>query len=193
MRVSAVAVFVFALALPTAAKAQGYLCEDTFQLPETVTECLRSGPEQQLPLPKPKPPTFFERYAALFKGHRLAGEASYYSASLDGSKTANGETYRAARFSAAHLTLPLGCWIEVKSRATGRVIRLRVNDRGPYTGGFVLDLSRSAARFLGVDVAADRRVDIRVIAMPGEKPPEKDEGELAAVTTEESAVSSAAK
>jgi rare lipoprotein A len=193
MKFSACAVFVVALAVAPAAKAQGYLCEDTFQLPETVTECLRFGPEQELSLPKPKPPSFFERYAAMFKGHRLEGEASYYSASLDGGKTANGEIYRAARFSAAHLTLPLGCWIEVKSRATGRVIQLRVNDRGPYTGGFVLDLSRSAARFLGVDVAADRRVDIKVIAMPGEKPPSKEEGALAVVTSEESEVATAAK
>jgi rare lipoprotein A len=129
----------------------------------------------------------------MFKGHRLEGNASYYSASLDGSKTANGETYRAGRYSAAHLTLPLGCWIEVKSRATGRVIQLKVNDRGPYTGGFVLDLSRAAARFLGVDVAADRQVDIRVIAMPGEKPPEKDAPETTAANTEEGAVSSASK
>jgi rare lipoprotein A len=58
----------------------------------------------------------------------------------------------------------------VTSRATGRKIRLRVNDRGPYVRKFVLDLSQAAARVLGVDIAADRRVDIRVIAMPGEEP-----------------------
>jgi len=55
------------------------------------------------------------------------------------------------------------------------MIRLRVNDRGPYSGGFVLDLSRSAARALGVDVDEDRQVDIRVIALPGEDPPSREE------------------
>lgn len=120
--------------------------------------------------------SLFDRFADFAEKHRLRGEASYYSTFFDGRKTANGEIYRNARFSAAHLTLPLGCWVEVRSIATGRKIRLRVNDRGPYTGGFVLDLSQAAARALGVDRAADRRVEITVIAMPGEEPPaEKDQ------------------
>jgi rare lipoprotein A len=68
------------------------------------------------------------------KEHRLTGDASFYSAPFDGRKTANGEIYRNRRFSAAYLTLPMGCWMEVRSRATGRAIRLRVNDRGPYSG-----------------------------------------------------------
>ncbi len=109
-------------------------------------------------------------YAELGSRHRLTGLASYYSAFFDGRKTANGEIYRNARFSAAHLTLPLGCWIEVRARTTGRMIRLRVNDRGPFVKKFVLDLSRSAAQALGVDVAEDRYVEIRVVGLPGEDP-----------------------
>ncbi len=76
--------------------------------------------------------------------------------------------YRNKKLSAAHLTLPLGCWVEVKSRTTGKKLRLRVNDRGPYVNKFVIDLSRLAARALGVDIAEDRTVTIRIIAMPGE-------------------------
>ncbi len=110
------------------------------------------------------------RYTELEGKHRLTGLASYYSASLDGTLTANGEIYRARRFSAAHLTLPLGCWVEIKSRATGKRIRLRVNDRGPYVDKFVIDLSRAAARVLGVDVAEDRTVLIRIVGLPGEAP-----------------------
>ncbi|MGZ8832013.1 MAG: septal ring lytic transglycosylase RlpA family protein [Thermoanaerobaculia bacterium] len=110
------------------------------------------------------------RYARIGAQHRLSGLASYYSTSLDGSLTANGETYRHRRYTAAHLTLPLGCWVEVSARATGRRIRLRVNDRGPYVKKFCLDLSQAAARALGVDVAEDRHVDIRIIALPGESP-----------------------
>ncbi|HET7436777.1 MAG TPA: septal ring lytic transglycosylase RlpA family protein [Thermoanaerobaculia bacterium] len=114
------------------------------------------------------------RYAQLTMKHRLSGLASYYSTFFDGRKTANGEVYRNRRYSAAHLTLPLGSWVEVTSRATGKKIRLRVNDRGPYARKFVLDLSQAAARFLGVDKTEDRYVDIRLIALPGEKPLPED-------------------
>ncbi|HEX2060768.1 MAG TPA: RlpA-like double-psi beta-barrel domain-containing protein, partial [Thermoanaerobaculia bacterium] len=107
---------------------------------------------------------------------------------FDGRKTANGEIFRNARYSAAHLTLPLGTWIEVKSRATGRKLRMRVNDRGPYAKKFCLDLSQAAAKYLGVDRARDRYVEVRIIALPGEEPLPEDvdpsivESELAALT-----------
>lgn len=110
------------------------------------------------------------RYTQLALKHRVQGLASYYSTFFDGRKTANGEIYRNAKYSAAHLTLPLGTWIEVTSRATGRKLRMRVNDRGPYAKKFCLDLSQAAARYLGVDTAPDRHVDIRIIALPGEEP-----------------------
>ncbi len=109
-------------------------------------------------------------YTEIAAHHRMTGLASYYSSFFDGRKTANGEIYRNSRYSAAHLTLPLGCWIEVRARASGKTLRLRVNDRGPYVKKFVLDLSRAAAEYLGVDVAADRHVEMRIIAMPGEDP-----------------------
>jgi rare lipoprotein A len=110
------------------------------------------------------------KYAAVALKHRLNGLASYYSTSLDGTLTANGERYRNKKMSAAHLTLPLGSWVEVTSRATGKKLRLRVNDRGPYVNKFVIDLSQAAARYLGVDVAEDRSVLIRIIGLPGEDP-----------------------
>ena len=110
------------------------------------------------------------RYTALAARYRLHGLASYYSTSLDGTLTANGERYRNHHLSAAHLKLPLGCWVEVTSAATGKSVRLRVNDRGPYVKKFVIDLSQAAARRIGVDVADDRSVQIRIIAMPGEDP-----------------------
>ncbi|PYQ62742.1 MAG: septal ring lytic transglycosylase RlpA family lipoprotein [Acidobacteria bacterium] len=109
------------------------------------------------------------RYTAVESRHRLTGLASYYSNSLDGTLTSNGERYHKKKLSAAHLTLPLGSWVEITSRATGKRIRLRVNDRGPYSK-FVIDLSRRAARALGVDVAEDRSVIIRIIALPGDAP-----------------------
>ena len=114
------------------------------------------------------------KYTQVAVKHRVNGLASYYSSFFDGRKTANGEVFRNGKYSAAHLTLPLGTWVEVKSRATGRKLRLRVNDRGPYAKKFCLDLSQAAARFLGVDVARDRHVDVRIIALPGEEPLAED-------------------
>jgi rare lipoprotein A len=110
------------------------------------------------------------RYARIAAEHRVQGLASYYSSFFDGRRTANGEIFRNRKHTAAHLTLPLGTWIEVTARATGKKLRMRVNDRGPYAKKFCLDLSQAAARQLGVDRARDRYVDIRIIALPGEEP-----------------------
>lgn len=111
-----------------------------------------------------------QRYQELSGKHRVAGLASYYSSFFDGRKTANGEIYRNRKFSAAHLTLPFGTLIEVTARATGKKLRMRVNDRGPFVKKFVLDLSQAAAHALGVDRARDRHVEIRIVALPGEEP-----------------------
>jgi rare lipoprotein A len=143
----------------------------------------------KLPAPPPPPDPFAERllrYTKLALEHRLNGLASYYSTFFDGRKTANGEVYRNRRFSAAHLTLPLGCWVEVTARATGRKLRLRVNDRGPYARKFAIDLSQAAARYLGVDRTPDRHVDIRIIALPGEKPVPDEVAERQSFTVAES-------
>jgi rare lipoprotein A len=165
------------LLIAAPAKAQGYMCEDQFHLEDQDLECYRTGPTvpetPPAPPPAPAPDPLRIRlvnYAKAALNHRLTGLASYYSTSLNGSLTANGERYYNQKLSAAHLTLPLGCWVEVKSKATGRRIRLRVNDRGPYVHKFVIDLSQAAAHSLGVDVAEDRTVEIRIIAMPGETP-----------------------
>lgn len=162
-------------------RAQTFLCEEQLKLDDATMAAFRYGPHQPPPTPPPQAkPVVVEKenpfqlrllkYAALAVKHKLAGLASYYSTSLDGTLTANGERYHNKKLSAAHLTLPLGSWIEVTSRATGKKIRLRVNDRGPYVNKFVIDLSQAAARAIGVDVAADRTVEIRIIALPGEDP-----------------------
>lgn len=188
-----------ALTLLTAAPAtaQSFLCEEEIHLADQDMDCYRMGPElPRLPAPEPPKPTTPDplhkrllNYARFKLNHRLTGLASYYSTSLNGTLTANGEHYYNQKFSAAHLTLPLGCWVEVKSKATGRKIRLRVNDRGPYVHKFVIDLSQAAARALGVDVAEDRSVEIRVIAMPGESPLPDDvlDGATTAVAEETAA------
>ncbi|MDP9360078.1 MAG: septal ring lytic transglycosylase RlpA family protein [Acidobacteriota bacterium] len=164
-----------ALTLAQAAQAQSFLCEENFKLDDAALQTYRFGPPlpPPAPIPQPDPDPLKLRilnYATVAVKHRLTGLASYYSTSLDGTLTANGERYHNKKMSAAHLTLPLGSWVEVTSRATGRKLRLRVNDRGPYVNKFVIDLSQAAARYLGVDIAEDRSVLIRIIGLPGEEP-----------------------
>lgn len=96
----------------------------------------------------------------------IEGLACYYSDFFEGRKTANGERFSQKKMTAAHLTLPFGTWLEVTSVATGRSVIVKINDRGPYSKKFVIDLSRAAAREIGVDRARDRRVKIRKISPP---------------------------
>ncbi|HUF17693.1 MAG TPA: septal ring lytic transglycosylase RlpA family protein, partial [Thermoanaerobaculia bacterium] len=120
------------------------------------------------------PDALQDRHRQLSSQHKLEGTACYYADIFEGRRTANGEIFRQSRFTAAHRTLPLGTWVEVTSVATGRKARVRINDRGPFSGGFILDLTRTAARSLGVDRARDRRVAIRVLALPGEPLPAEE-------------------
>jgi rare lipoprotein A len=158
------AAMLFAVPLP--AQEEPPPGDEPFLIETEVVPCPAEDPEA---IPHPLPQRLL-KYGLMADKHRVKGLASYYSSFFDGRKTANGEIFRNRRYSAAHLTLPLGCWVEVTSRATGRKLRLRVNDRGPYVRKFVLDLSQAAARYLGVDKARDRYVEFRVIALPGEEP-----------------------
>lgn len=81
------------------------------------------------------------------------GEASYYSDKLAGRSTASGEPYDPAKLTAAHRTLPFGTRLTIVREDTGRKVRVVVNDRGPYTAGRIVDLSRAAAE--KIDLVAD--------------------------------------
>jgi rare lipoprotein A len=75
------------------------------------------------------------------------GTASWYH---EGARTANGERYMPDGISAAHRTLPFGTRVQVRNQRTGRSIVVRINDRGPFIGGRIIDLSRGAQRALGM-------------------------------------------
>jgi rare lipoprotein A len=75
------------------------------------------------------------------------GVASWYAS---GSRTANGERMNANGMTAAHKSLPFGTVVRVTSQKTGRTIQVRINDRGPYVRGRIIDLTRAAARRLGL-------------------------------------------
>lgn len=76
------------------------------------------------------------------------GTASYYADRFTGKRTASGEAYDPEDFTAAHRTLPFGTRVRVTDMASGRSVIVRVNDRGPWSNGRVIDISRAAAREL---------------------------------------------
>jgi rare lipoprotein A len=78
------------------------------------------------------------------------GVASWYGAFHHGRQTANGEIFDSTGLSAAHRTLPFGTRVRVRNERTGRSIVVRINDRGPYVPGRVIDLSHAAAQWIGL-------------------------------------------
>ena len=94
-----------------------------------------------------------------------SGLASYYGTGFEGSLTASGEVFDPYGFTAAHRTLPFGTRLTV--RYEGRSVRVTVNDRGPYSGGRELDLSRGAAEYLGLTSAGVDWVDYTVTGSGG--------------------------
>lgn len=78
------------------------------------------------------------------------GMASWYGPGYYGNKTANGETFTAREMTAAHKTLPFNTMVKVTDRDTGKSIVVRINDRGPYVAGRIIDLSEKAAEVLGI-------------------------------------------
>ncbi|MGH7278020.1 MAG: septal ring lytic transglycosylase RlpA family protein [Candidatus Rokuibacteriota bacterium] len=93
-------------------------------------------------------------------GYEQTGRASWYGHPYHGRRTANGEIYDMHRLTAAHRTLPLGTRVRVTNLRNGRVVDVRVNDRGPYVDGRILDLSHAAASVL--DAVRDGVVPVRL-------------------------------
>ncbi len=91
------------------------------------------------------------------------GIASWYGAMFHGRRTANGEVYDMNALTAAHPTMPLPSYAKVTNLANGRTLIVRVNDRGPYKPGRVIDLSRKAARLLGFERRGTARVRVRYV------------------------------
>jgi len=83
-------------------------------------------------------------------GFQQRGIASWYGRKFHGRKTSNGEVYDMYGLSAAHKTLPMGVYVKVTHLKTGRQLTVRVNDRGPFVAGRIIDLSYGAAKQLGI-------------------------------------------
>ena len=89
------------------------------------------------------------------------GMASFYAESYNGKKTANGEIYRSSALTAAHKTLPFGTKVKVTNLANGKTVKVRVNDRGPFIAGRIIDLTRKAAKKIDMVNAGVVKVKIR--------------------------------
>lgn len=91
------------------------------------------------------------------------GMASWYGPGFHGNKTANGERYDMYKLTAAHRTLPLGSVAVVHSLTSGRHVTVRINDRGPFARGRILDLSLAGAQALGMVGNGTDQVELRVV------------------------------
>lgn len=78
--------------------------------------------------------------------HIADGEASYYGRELAGNRTASGERFNPQAMTAAHRTLPMGTKLRVTNKSNGRSVVVRINDRGPFIRGRIIDISLAAAR-----------------------------------------------
>ena len=91
------------------------------------------------------------------------GTASWYGEAFQGQYTANGEVFDLNEITAAHTTLPLPSVVEVVNLKNNRALRVRVNDRGPFVRGRIIDLSRRAAQLLGFERNGSTTVRVRVL------------------------------
>ncbi|MDJ0978045.1 MAG: septal ring lytic transglycosylase RlpA family protein [Erythrobacter sp.] len=91
------------------------------------------------------------------------GVASYYGKRFHGRRTANGERFDMNAMTAAHKTLPFGTHVRVTNRRNGKSVTVRINDRGPFIRGRTIDLSRAAAREIGLIQSGHARVTMEVV------------------------------
>lgn len=98
------------------------------------------------------------------EGYRERGEASWYGMKFHGHQTSNGEIYDVYQFTAAHKTLPIPSYVRVTRLDNGKSVVVRVNDRGPFHGGRIIDLSYAAAVRLGMERQGVAEVEVEVIS-----------------------------
>ncbi|WP_447980453.1 septal ring lytic transglycosylase RlpA family protein [Candidatus Nitrospira bockiana] len=101
-------------------------------------------------------------------GYHEQGFASWYGPGFHGNRTASGEVFDMRALTAAHRTLPFGAVVRVRSLTSGRTVLVRINDRGPFARGRILDVSQAAARALGMLGEGTHRVDLRVVRYEGD-------------------------
>ena len=99
-------------------------------------------------------------------GEVMTGKASYYADKFVGRKTASGELYSATKLTCAHRTLPFGTMLRVTNTSNGKSVDVKVNDRGPYAEGRIVDLSRAAAEKIDMIRAGVVSVSVTILSKP---------------------------
>lgn len=107
-------------------------------------------------------------------GFRQQGFASWYGEAFHGRRTSSGEIYNMHEISAAHTVLPLGTVVLVKNIENGKKLQVKINDRGPFVPGRIIDLSYAAARELGVYASGTAEVEVTAIGTVALKPEPPD-------------------
>lgn len=101
-------------------------------------------------------------------GDTALGIASWYGPNFHGKKTSNGETYNMNAMTAAHKTLPMNTMVRVTNLSNGAQTTVRINDRGPFVAGRIIDLSKAAATSIGMIGAGTARVKLEVVGFYGD-------------------------
>ena len=125
---------------------------------------------------QPQPPIAAQEIKPAQPGTVEKGIASWYGEPYHGRQTASGEIYDMHQLTAAHRTLPFGTVVRVTRRDTGASVKLRINDRGPFIEGRIIDLSFAGAQRIGLDVDGVAPVKVEVLdrkrpVKPGPPPP----------------------
>ncbi|BDU75875.1 septal ring lytic transglycosylase RlpA family protein [Mesoterricola sediminis] len=135
--------------------------------------CTRPQAVPVTPLSEPAEPTEDSKEPVGGQVYAETGEASWYGGAdgFAGRETASGEPFNPQELTCAHRTLPFGTRVEVRSLATNRKVILRVNDRGPFVKGRMLDVSEKAAHALGMQGVGTARVRIKSVDAQGRPAP----------------------
>lgn len=149
-----------ALALPLLASA----CAETEFVVDSSKAVTRSSPQGGYKVGDPYQIEGVWYYPAVNYGYNETGIASWYGDAFHGKSTANGELYDMNGLTAAHRTLPLPSVVRITNLENGRAMNLRVNDRGPFAHGRIIDVSRRAAQLLGFEQQGTARVRVEVLA-----------------------------
>jgi rare lipoprotein A len=134
-----------------------------------ATSAPSSSPPPKRPAGYPKPYKVWGKWYQPLpdaKGFRQRGLASWYGKDFHGKKTSNGEIYNMYAMTAAHKTLPLGTHVRVHNLENGKKTDVRVNDRGPFVRGRIIDLSYTAAKKVGLVGPGTAKVEIYALGSP---------------------------
>ena len=144
------------------------LAQDAIQATNRLRRLIASAPpiaeiaNRPQPRPEPEPPTLQARSPEYLQ-YQIDGMASWYGPGFHGRRSASGEIFDQNALTAAHLYLPFGTQVRVTNLDNGNSVVVRINDRGPYTGGRIIDVSAAAARNLGMINSGVAQVRLEIL------------------------------